>query len=263
VSLEAFDAMQRESTSARARAEGVLVADPDPGSDLETDPGIPNRGTLRTDARTSEDLVPPAEAQFAGKDFLPAPGLRRVALALIARDNRLRHLDGTHVEYLWKRRGGSTRGQPKTGEAVLPSGLSRHAWNQMAQARTGNAQEQVPFVIWLAADHVSEYTPLQIEATLYRQLLKLWWSARDRNKPALRAPDFQGFTAEILRYGLWNLSLVQAGEAVRQAQPVPENGQAELPLDGEPEPDNDGDNDPWETTSVEIPETTSNGAASG
>ena len=224
------------------------------GADLSepTDSRIPSTGSLRTDADVRNDLLPPAEAQFAGKDFLPAPGVRRVASALIARDNRLRHLDGTHIEYLWKRRGGSTRGQPKTGEAVLPAGLSRHAWNQMAQARTGNVNERVPFVIWLAADHLTEYTPLQVEATLYRQLLKCWFNPRDHSEFRLRAPDFVGFIAEVERYGLWNQSLVQAREAMSGA-----SGGADVQLGLE-----DNDNDPWETTSIEIPETTTttNGA---
>jgi hypothetical protein len=178
--------------------------------------------------RQAEDLAVPFEAQFGGKDYLPAPGLRRVALGLIMRDQALRHLTDIHVEYLWKRRGGTRRGVGNIGDCVMPSGLSKHAWNQMAIARSGSTAEHVVFIVWLAADHLEQFTTLQVEASLYRQLLKTTTDPRDHSAFKLRAPDFVGFVKEIERYGLWSQSLVQAAPAFNRAAYVDQNAQGEM-----------------------------------
>jgi hypothetical protein len=207
VSVEQFDAMRVETAGRVAiDAESAIVADADGESPTGVEPDM------------RSDLVPPFEQQFAGKDFLPAPGLRRMALLLISRDQSLRHLTNQRVEFLWKRRGGASRGQPKIGDAVLPSGLTKHAWNAMARAVTGSSTEHVTAVVWLAADHLETYTPTQVEASLYRQLLKITTDPRDHSAFKLRAPDFGGFIAELNRYGLWNQSLQQAGPAFRAAR---------------------------------------------
>ena len=212
----------RAGNSARASLPeaDVLVAEPPPLIEQDgflNDVAEPSSNGA-TEPRANADLEVPFEAQFGGKDYLPAPGLRRVALSLIMRDQALRHLTDVHVEYLWKRRGGQSRGVPKIGDCVMPSGLSKHAWNQMAQARSGSATERVVFVVWLASDHLETFSQMQVEASLYRQLLKTTTDERDHSAFKLRAPDFGGFIREIERYGLWNQSLVQAAPAFSQAR---------------------------------------------
>jgi hypothetical protein len=245
VSIEAFDAMRAQGSDRVAVAEEDAVL-PEMASDDE----VPD---LESNAA---DLQVPFEAQFGGKDFLPAPGLRRVALGLIMRDQSLRHLTDQRVEYLYKRRGGQARGVPKVGDCVLPSGLSKHAWNAMARAATGSASETVRYVIWLAADHTQNWTPLQVEAGLYRQLCKTGVNPRDHSEFRLKAPDFTGFVREIQRYGLWCAPLVEAGPAFVRAQ-------AEVPGQQELFADSQVTFGSWETTQTGgAPETTlSNGAS--
>ena len=228
VSIDTFDAM-RAGHSGRA----VLPEDEVQAPPLIEQEAFTDLGTSNGVAEHGNDLEVPFEAQYAGKDFLAAPGLRRVALGLIMRDQHLRTLTDVRIEYLWKRRGGQTRGVPKIGDCVMPSGLAKHAWNAMARALTGSASEQVTFVVWLASDHLGEFTPLQVEASLYRQMLKATGTdARDHSKRKLKAPDLVCFYAEVLRYGLWSAPLVQAA-------PVFSEAQAHAPSQG-----NAGD-DPW------------------
>ena len=232
MTLEAFDAMSRTNANGRAQSaeSDVLIND-----DAPEDTSAPSVESVIAEvsngiaARQSDDLQVPFEAQFGGRDYLPAPGLRRVALGLIMRDSALRHLTDQHVEYLWKRRGGVRRGVANIGECVMPSGLSKHAWTQMAIARTGSTAEQVRYVIWLSADHLEHFTPLQVEASLYRQLLKTGLARRtgrgrggNGEAPSftLRACDLVGFVAEVQRYGLWSAPLVSAAPAFARAQNV-------------------------------------------
>src|SRR5215471_8489894 len=224
VGIDQYDAMSRANANGRSSVDPSAAILPDSAPpDQDAWPVEPREEQPIPGAPTNNanDLEVPYEQQFAGKDFLPAPGLRRVALALTTRDSHLRHLTNTHIEFLWKRRGGNTRGQPNIGMAVLPAGLAKHAWNQMARAITGSNTETVAAVIWLAADHLQEWNALQIEAALYRNLLRIVPNDRRHLAGALklRAPDFQGFVAEIERFGLWNQSLVQAAPAFRAGVP--------------------------------------------
>jgi len=226
VSIESFDAMRAGNTARATLPEDeVLVAEDQTTLPLEPPPNGTADGH-------GNDLEVPYEAMFQSKDFLPAPGLRRVAQTLIHRDQSLRHLIDVRVEFLWKRKGGTRRGVPNIGDCVMPAGLARHAWNAMARAMTGSSSEAVVYVVWLASDHLETYTPLQVEASLYRQLCRtgLRTSAARRNAPdgssafCIVAPDFQGFTREIMRFGLWNASLVQAAPVFSQAQSQGQTG---------------------------------------
>ena len=221
VGIDQYDAMSRANADGRSSVDPSAAILPDsapPDQDAWPAEERQEQPTPGAPTNSANDLEVPYEQQFAGRDFLPAPGLRRVALALITRDQHLRNLTDVHVEYLWRRRGGQTRGQPHIGEAVLPSGLAKHAWNAMARAMTGSSTETVTFVVWLAADHLAEYTSLQVEASLYRQLLKCTGTdARDHSKRKLRSPNLVGFREEILRYGLWTPALVEAAPAFRAA----------------------------------------------
>src|SRR5215831_2141099 len=223
VGIDQYDAMSRANANGRSSVDPSAAILPDsapPDQDAWPAEERQEQPTPGAPTNSANDLEVPYEQQFAGRDFLPAPGLRRVALALITRDQHLRNLTDVHIEYLFKRRGGQSRGVPHIGEAVLPSGLAKHAWNQMARAITGSRTEAVEFVVWLAADHLAEYTPLQVEASLYRQLLKCTGtSSRDHSKRQLRAPNLVAFHEEITRYGLWSLDLVQAAPAFRAAAP--------------------------------------------
>jgi len=209
--INQHEAIERGSNSARVQVpeDQAVVGEPAPPllsqpAFQDLDPGTDGR------ANGHEPITVPFEAQFAGKDYLPAPGLRRVGSSLIERYAFLRHVRDVRIEYVWKRRGGTRRGVPTIGDCVMPGGLARHAWNAMARAVTGSSQETVIYVVWLAADHLENFTPLQVEAALMRQLLKTGVNPRDASAFTIRGPDFVGFRKEIELYGLWSAELVQA-----------------------------------------------------
>ena len=125
-------------------------------------------------------------------NFAAAPDLAYLAGVLIAEDrNRFGFLDQVDIAYLWKKKGGKRRGN-------LTLGMTKKA--------TGDLKyfSGMQIVIWLAADHHGERTPKQIEATLYHELLHVVPEYDEDTgdvKPKLVGHDFEGFAAEVSRYG--------------------------------------------------------------
>lgn len=131
-------------------------------------------------------------------DFLHAPQLETIGQALIDELPEFRLLKFVRIEYRWKRHGGKTNGRAKLGACQKLSGILRD---------TLEAQN----LIWAAADHlrVREFTAWELEALVYHELCH----AGEK----LRSHDFEGFGAEIVRYGTWRIDLQVADAAIRQS----------------------------------------------
>lgn len=159
----------------------------DTGTDVEQGelPGTPEP------EKTDSDI--PTETQFAGKDFVSAPGLKAIADRLIANKDSLSVLEGLEVRYLWKRRGGTSGGNPKIGALQRPGGLLRYF--------SGGT----PFVLWLAADHCRDLhlSPRQIEAAVFHQLLHADTNPEDDDQLRIRGHSFEGFVEELDEFGVW------------------------------------------------------------
>lgn len=165
-------------------------------------------GVDRFVAQAEAMVRPPHEARFGDSDFLPGREIERIAQRLISQhQQRFGHLKEFEVVYLWKAKGGGSGGRLTLGKCVKASGLARHFSN-------------ADFVIWLAADNVAAYrlTPRQIEALVFRQLLKAGVSVdKDDNvKPVLLGYDYEGFAEELRVYGFWSDELGRMADTVRQ-----------------------------------------------
>lgn len=143
------------------------------------------------------DYDVPAESTFAGKDFVSAPGLKAIATRLIADKDALSVIRGLEVRYLWKRRGGTSGGNPKLGALQRPGGLLRYF--------TGGT----PFVCWLAADNCRDLAlkPEQIEAAMFHQLLHADTNPDDEDQFRIRGHSFEGFVEELDEFGPWSADL--------------------------------------------------------
>lgn len=149
-------------------------------------------------------IRPPTDADFADADFLADPGLQMLADFLRDKYDLPTEI---HVEALWKRKGGKSRGKSVYGKAVLTtSGLA------------GYYSGETEAVVWLAADHITAagWDARRIEAALHHELLHV--GADDQLTPTLIAHDFAGFTAELDRYGCWYSDLMDAKLHFEQAR---------------------------------------------
>lgn len=141
-------------------------------------------------------------------DFLPAPEIEKIALALIA--EHFPTLRNVPIDYRWKRRGGKSGGRAVLGKCIKISGLLKH-------------YADVAFVIWLAADNLTAMraTAYQIEALTFHELLHA--ETDEEGEPTINPHDFEGFAKEIELYGLWKSDAVLMGRAF---------GAQQLPLFG-------------------------------
>lgn len=131
-------------------------------------------------------------------DFLPAPDLETIGRRLIDDCEEFSHLGGIRVIFLWKKRGGASQGQANLGKCQKTSGLV---------AYLGEA----PWIIWLAADHVNNYafTRFQVEALLHHEMSHAGEEEDEDGEktPAVSGHDFDGFIANVKRYGAWQDNL--------------------------------------------------------
>lgn len=154
----------------------------------------------------------PADAQFGDADFLASPTLTKLAQALIADDPHfafLRDWSDTIV-CLWKRKGGTSGGKAVLGKCQQLSGAARH----FAGKR---------YLIWLGADtcRKARLTERQLEALVYHELCHLAPGDIDEETGEEQAPkvvghQFEGFTAELERYGAWHEELAVAQAAFEE-----------------------------------------------
>lgn len=164
----------------------------------------------RADMNPDEHYGPPAVGYFADGegnelDFLPAPDLHLIASRIIGRYEELNHMAQYQIAYLWRRKGGTTHGANRLGACQKPSGMLAYF-------------SEVDYVIWLAADHLAVATRIQVEASIFHELLHAIEQVDDdgNKTPTIAPHDCEMFGAEIARYGLWRGDLKQMSEAFRQ-----------------------------------------------
>jgi hypothetical protein len=147
-------------------------------------------------------VMPPEDDEFDG-DFLPA-----LAVEKLADELRMRHNMPTEISiaYLWKRKGGKTKGKTVLGRCNMVSGLTKYYGS-------------VDFVIWLAADNCREaaLTQHQFEALIHHELQHA--GVDDESlEPKLIGHDIEEFRATIEHYGLWDADLIAAAHSFEQAR---------------------------------------------
>lgn len=156
----------------------------------------------------------PQEALFASEDdseldFIKASDLETIGHRLIGEYEEFTHLRHLAVVFLWKREGGEKHGQAVLGKCTKPNGMVKHFSN-------------ADWVVWVAADHCRNYglTDTQIEAICHHELLHAS-EKTDKNgniKPAVRGHDWEGFSQNVQRYGLWQENLKLAAQAFEQGR---------------------------------------------
>lgn len=146
----------------------------------------------------------PSASEFGSSDFLEVESLGELRDQLVREYEELGFLDAWTVRVLWKASGGGPGSRPKLGKCTVASGLVQYF---------GLAD----WVVWLAADHCRqlEFSDVQVEALLYHELLHCVLKGEKDPKPAVRPHDFEGFAAEIRRYGFWDEAMTTAKEAVQ------------------------------------------------
>ena len=146
----------------------------------------------------------PVESDFdEGQDFREAPQLAGLASRLIADEpQRFGAIAPFNVSYLWKKKGGKTRGQLKLGQCKKATGDLKYF-------------SEMDAVIWLAADHHYGLGDRRVEATLYHEMMHLWVD-EEEGKLALVGHDFEGFAAEVVKYGDCLPDVQQMAGAFRQ-----------------------------------------------
>lgn len=148
----------------------------------------------------------PDEEQFGNRDYLEAPDLQRVAEALLRLDEFV-HVGMFPFDFLWKAKGGQRHGGDVLGRLVKVGGLTA-------------AYSDATYVVWIAADHcrARELTAWQMEALLYHELCHA--TLNEKLAAATRGHDFEGFCAEVRRYGTWRAELAAARESFQLALPL-------------------------------------------
>jgi len=137
------------------------------------------------------------EAPFA--DYVYAQPVKDIANALI--EGQMPWVARARVLYLWKRRGGASKGSATLGKCVRMSGLNGY----LAQA---------DFAIWVAADHcrTNRLTNWQFEALIHHELLHI-----DHGESGwlIRGHEVEAFNAEVQTYGLWKPDIRAIAQSIQ------------------------------------------------
>lgn len=152
-----------------------------------------------------DDLYPvPGKAVFFGNDFALAPDVQDIADRLISECHELRDAAYWRIRYLWKAKGGASKGHLTLGKCVKTSGALSFF-------------SDVDYIVWLGADNVrdSMFTYRQVEALIFHELCHIETKESDEgddDQPAIKGHDAEVFLAEIQRYGMWRTSLQRFGQ---------------------------------------------------
>lgn len=150
----------------------------------------------------------PSEASFGDNDYLHASDLEHLAARLIGRTPGFAHIGDVRLAVLWKRKGGSSRGQARYGQCKRVAGLEKH-------------YSEEDFIIWLAADHLRGQPQRMVEGTLYHELLHIG-THPDTGEAMLVGHDTEMFVGEVQEYGLWRPELEYAHAAFTQLPLLPD-----------------------------------------
>lgn len=160
------------------------------------------------------DMFPiPDKKEFEGKQFLASEDLKVVADSLIEKyENDFSHLNDANIVYLWKEAGGESNGYATLGKCIRPSGLA-------AFFAAPDAQSNVDYVIWCAADHLRENKAnyRTVCALLFHELKHTYWQD---GKLIVVGHEFEGFAREIEEFGMWQHSIKRIAEACETVKDV-------------------------------------------
>lgn len=160
--------------------------------------------------------IPPQHSnRFHSRDGLPreyAEGgdIREIAETLIERCAELDALGGVDIRYLWRKKGRKKGGRLTLGTCQKLSGLARYG--------LGGGE----FLIILDAENceLHNLTAWQLEALVFHELLHI--APPDEDDPTsqyeLVGHEFEGFGAELRRYGLWHRDARRIAPAFEQAR---------------------------------------------
>lgn len=141
-------------------------------------------------------------------DYCKAPDVERIADALIAHCSELAFLQNVIIRYLWKRKKQAKNGKIILGTCAALSGVPQFA--------LGGGE----FIITLNWQNCrdAELQAWQLEALIYHELNHIAPPDEEEEHAAttLIGHDFEGFTSELERYGMWLPTLEAAGEAFAQ-----------------------------------------------
>ncbi len=150
-------------------------------------------------------IVVPKDDEFS-RDFIEDPKLQILADVLIEHCDEVEAAGEFKIAYAWKRGGGKSSGMATLGKCIKLSGLTLYFG-------------KVDFVIWLAADHCRDRAGINLAALMFHELLHV---DRDENgNPSTRSHEFEGFAAEIERFGIWRESIRPIATAFKES-PFPE-----------------------------------------
>lgn len=142
------------------------------------------------------NVVPPTKDGFGGAPWKGDANLAILADRVMSQHaERFRVTRNFSIEYLWRAKGGTSRGEPKLGDCVKLGGLAYHF-------------SSADFVIWFAADHVADFgfKEREYEALMFRMLMHI--GSNENTGAATLVPfDFKGFNAELAAYGPWDEAL--------------------------------------------------------
>jgi hypothetical protein len=143
----------------------------------------------------AERILPPTEEAFEGADFLPDPKLDRLGRHLLQTCPEFQYVADARFVFLWKRKGGASKGQSTLGKLKKPSGdLAYFAG--------------CDFILTLSADHVAElgFDNRQIEALMHHELSHADAQVDEDTGEVTfttRGHDVEEFAVTVRKYGLW------------------------------------------------------------
>lgn len=145
-----------------------------------------------------------------GREYGDGSDIQIIAELLIDRCAELAPLEGLDIRYLWRKKGRKKGGRLTLGTCQKLSGLARYG--------LGGGE----FLIILDAENcdLHNLTAWQLEALVFHELLHI--SPPDEEDPTsqyeLVSHDFEGFSAELKRYGLWHRDARRIAPAFEQAR---------------------------------------------
>jgi hypothetical protein len=122
------------------------------GDDPEAQFLIPHDDEFRLADDSSEDKIQEVE-------FLDAPVLASICQALIEKRTCFEHLRDANLHYLWKRKGGKSKGNLRYAQIQKPSGLLAY-------------YSAMDYIVWAGADNCRSamLTWWQMEAVMFHEL---------------------------------------------------------------------------------------------
>jgi hypothetical protein len=144
----------------------------------------------------------PKDDGFIG-DYMADERLSSLAAVLIENCDELSvGCTEFRIEYLWKRTGGKSSGMVTLGKCNKLSGLAKYFG-------------KTDFVIWLAADHCRDRDGINFAALMFHELMHI--DQDEKGQPATRAHEFEGFSAEVARFGIWRESMRPIARAFQES----------------------------------------------